>query len=106
LGIIVVRLLSDTSYIRKYANAPARLAKATLPERCVAAPVDDAGVPDAVPDGEIEVVFSVRLPPVPALTVGETLLSASAEAFLKAASVLAPVALIGISSNLDEQGRV
>ena len=64
---------------------------------CDAAPVEDAGVPDAVPDGDVEVVFSVRLPPVPALTVGDTLLSASADAFLKAAKVLAPVALYCVS---------
>lgn len=59
---------------------------------CEAAPVDD-GEPDAVPDGDVEAELSVRLPPVPAVEVGDTLLLASAEAFLKAARVLAPVAL-------------
>ena len=69
-----------------------------LPDICEAAPVEDAGVPDAVPDGDVEeAVLSVRSPPVPAVTVGDTLLSASAEAFLKAARVLAPVALHAIS---------
>ena len=65
---------------------------------CEAAPVEDDGVPDAVPDGDVEdAELSVRLPPVPALTVGETLLSASAEAFLKAARVLGPEALQAVS---------
>jgi hypothetical protein len=51
-------------------------------------------VPDAVPEGdEEEAELSVRLPPVPALTVGDTFLSTSAEAFLKAARVFGPVAL-------------
>jgi hypothetical protein len=91
--IIIVSPLATSAYIRKYANVPARPAKVKLPDKCDAAPVEEAGVPDAVPDGDVDVVFSVRLPPVPALTVGDTLLSASADAFLKAAKVLAPVAL-------------
>jgi len=37
-----------------------------------------------------EVLFWVSLPPDPAVDVGETLLATSAEAFLKAARVLAP----------------
>lgn len=64
-------------------------AKATLPVRCDAAPVDEAG--GEAPEGEApEVLFSVRLPPVPAVDVGETLLVARAELFLKAAKVLSP----------------
>lgn len=70
---------------------------------CAAAPVEDAGVPDAVPEGDVEEAeLSVRLPPVPALTVGDTLLSTSAEAFLKAARVFAPVALQEISIGMVE----
>lgn len=67
-----------------------------LLERCPAAPVDVAAEPDEVLDGDDEVVFSVRLPPVPALTMGDTLLLTSADAFLKASSVLAPVALLNV----------
>lgn len=96
-GIIVDYSRKTSSYIRKYANAPAKPANATLPDICEAAPVEDAGVPDAVLDGEVEPVLCVRLPPVPALTVGDTLLSASEDAFLKAARVFAPVALRAVS---------
>lgn len=61
---------------------------------CEAAPVEEAGEPEAVPEGdEEEAELSVRFPPVPALTVGETLLSTAAEAFLKASRVLGPLAL-------------
>lgn len=69
-----------------------------LPDICEAAPVEDDGEPDAVPDGDVEEAeLIVRLPPVPALTVGDTLLSISAEAFLKAAKVLGPLALWFVS---------
>lgn len=60
---------------------------------CAAAPVEEEGVPEVVPEGDVEAELSVRLPPVPALTVGETLVSIAAEAFLKASRVRAPVAL-------------
>jgi len=60
-----------------------------LPDICEAAPVED-GEPEA--DVDVPEVC-VRLPPLPALTVGDTLLPALAEAFLKAARVLAPLAL-------------
>lgn len=70
-------------------NRPVIPAKATLPERCDAAPVEEVG--GAEPEGEAaEVPFSVRLPPVPAVDEGETLLEARAELFLKAAKVLSP----------------
>lgn len=86
--------LKSNPYIMKYANAPARPAKVMLPVMCAAAPVEDAGEPEAVPEGDDEEPeLSVRLPPEPALMVGETLLSAEAEAFLKAARVLGPLAL-------------
>lgn len=69
-----------------------------LPDICEAAPVADAGEPEAVPDGDDEdPELCVRLPPVPALTVGDTLVLALAEAFLKAARVLAPEELKRIS---------
>lgn len=99
MGIIVVVLSETKFYIRRYANTPVRPAKVTLPVRCPAAPVAE---PDAALDGEVEVVFSVRLPPVPALTVGDTLLSTSADAFLKASRVLTPVALLGIREESTE----
>lgn len=67
-----------------------------LPDMCVAAPVED-GEPEAVPDGDVEPELCVRLPPLPALTVGDTLLPALDEAFLKAARVLGPLALNTVS---------
>ena len=77
---------------------PVRPANATLPDRCDAAPVDWAG-PEALDEGEpdVEVPFSVRLPPKPAVVVGEVLLSAFSEAFLKAAKVLSPDVLDPVS---------
>jgi hypothetical protein len=62
----------------------------------VAAPVE-AGAPEAELEDEDEELLSVRLPPVPALEVGETLVEASAEAFLYASRVLGPEALKGVS---------
>lgn len=53
-----------------------------LPARCEAAPVEAAGAPEAELEGDDEELLSVRLPPVPALEVGETLVEASADAFL------------------------
>jgi hypothetical protein len=60
-----------------------------LPDMCEAAPVED-GEPEA--DVDVPEVC-VRLPPLPALTVGDTLLLAPIEEFLKAARVLGPLAL-------------
>jgi hypothetical protein len=57
----------------------------------------EAGAPEAEPEGDVDVLLSVRLPPVPALEVGETLVEASAEAFLYAARVLGPEALKCVS---------
>jgi hypothetical protein len=67
-----------------------------LPDICEAAPVED-GEPEA--DVDVPEVC-VRLPPLPALTVGDTLLPALAEAFLKAARVLAPLALNIVSMKM------
>lgn len=79
-------------------NRPVRPANATLPVRCDAAPVDEAGA-EALDEAEPDVVvpFSVRLPPVPAVDVGETLLVAASEAFLKAAKVFSPDVLDYVS---------
>lgn len=75
-------------------SKPVRPAKATLPERCDAAPLDAAGeaLLEEEEEGEVDVVvpFSVRFPPVPAVDEGVTLLVAFEEAFLKAARVLSP----------------
>lgn len=59
--------------------------------------MEETGAPEAVLDGDDIVVLSVRLPPVPALTLGDSLVSAPADAFLKAARVLGPVVLVDIS---------
>lgn len=77
---------------------PLRPAKATLPVRCDAAPVDWTA-PEALEEGEpdVDVPFSVMLPPVPAVDEGETLVLALAEEFLNAAKVLSPVALRDVS---------
>jgi hypothetical protein len=72
-----------------------------LPDMCEAAPVED-GEPEAdvgVPE------VCVRLPPLPALTVGDTLLLAPIEEFLKAARVLGPLALnvVSMETFVDER---
>lgn len=71
-------------------SRPVRPAKVTLPERCDAAPVE--AVPEELDEGEpdVEELFWVRLPPVPPVDVGETLLVAFSEAFLKADKVFSP----------------
>ena len=69
-------------------NKPVIPAKATLPVRCDAAPVDAAG--DGAPEPEVEVPFSVKLPPKPAADVGEVLLLAALAAVLKASNVRSP----------------
>jgi hypothetical protein len=76
---------------RKYVKRPVRPANMALPVRCDAAPVDEEG------EGEEDVELPVRLPPEPATAVGDTFSVASAEAFLKAASVFAPDLLTFVS---------
>jgi hypothetical protein len=82
----------------KKVKRPVMPAKTALPARWDAAPVDAAGEGDA----DVEVPFSVRLPPVPAVAVGDTLSVAASEAFLKAARVLGPDAL----GHVSESGRI
>lgn len=62
----------------------------------MAAPVDSGD------DESVDVPFSpsVRLPPEPAVDVGDTFSVASIEAFLKASSVLAPVELRIVSKEV------
>jgi hypothetical protein len=72
---------------------PANMA---LPARWDAAPVA-AGEEDDDPD--VEVPFSDRLPPEPAVDVGDTFSVAFSEAFLKASIVLGPEALNNVSQS-------
>ena len=67
-----------------------------LPDMCEAAPVEDGEPEEDVDEPEV----CVRLPPLPALTVGDTLLLAPIEAFLKADRVLGPLALNIVSMRM------
>jgi hypothetical protein len=78
---------------------PVRPANMALPVRCDAAPVDEEG------EGEEDVELPVRLPPEPATAVGDTFSVASAEAFLKAASVFAPDLLIVVRGMIVLEGN-
>jgi hypothetical protein len=70
----------------KKVKRPVIPAKTALPARWDAAPVAE-GVSD------VELPFSLILPPVPAVDVGDTFSVAFSEAFLNASRVLGPDAL-------------
>jgi hypothetical protein len=80
----------------KKVKRPVKPANMALPARWDAAPVA-AGEEEG--DSDVEVPFSVRLPPEPAVDVGDTFSVAFSEAFLKASRVLGPEALDNVSQS-------
>lgn len=85
----------------KKVNRPVIPANTALPARWDAAPVAEEGEGDS----DVEVPFSLSLPPVPAVDVGDTFSVAFSEAFLNASRVLGPDALDNVSESKRLQDK-